>query len=67
LNELEAAFNETLFALTDPRFITVVFQPWSPVIDGDVVLDQPLRLFIEVRHENAIFDKVIHFVYSDQE
>ncbi|CAK8694998.1 crystal protein-like [Clavelina lepadiformis] len=47
VKELEKAFNDTSLEVTDPSRITLIFQPWSPVIDGDVLREQPVDAFIK--------------------
>lgn len=45
LSELEAAYNSTLLAVTDPSLLMLLFQPWGPIIDGELLTDQPINLF----------------------
>jgi len=47
-HDLELALNETLLSVTDLRKLTLIFQPWSPVIDWDLVPEQPIKLFVQV-------------------
>ena len=48
VQELEKAYNKSLDDITNPALISTLFQPWSPVIDGDIVPDQPVKLFLTV-------------------
>ena len=48
VDELKKAYDETSLGFTDPNLIMIIFQPWSPVIDGDVVPKQPIKMFLEV-------------------
>lgn len=45
--QLEAAYNATVLKVTDPKLM-LIFQPYGPVIDNEIVLDQPINLFKEV-------------------
>jgi len=49
--ELEAAYNATVLAIIDPK-IMLVFQPYGPIIDDELVLDQPINLFREGRQQD---------------
>jgi len=59
---LQVVVKEMDSVLTDPSKITVMFQPWSPVIDWDLVPEQPVKLFMQastkassLRHNLFVF------------
>ena len=46
--ELETAYNSTLLKITDVNKLMLLFQPWGPIIDNELLFDQPINLFRQV-------------------